>query len=127
MIPSDTVNAKYRKKNRITKSTEILRILKNGKRYSRKCLTVSVLENELSKNTVCISRFACIVPKRIYKSAVTRNTIKRYARECFRREKGYFSGSFNVVVSVGSSASECTYALVNKHILSLFKEAGLYG
>jgi ribonuclease P protein component len=71
--------ARFRKTHRLAKH-EVIELLRVGARFSRAELVIKI-----SENSVHCGRLAIAVPKRILKSAVERNTVKRVIREEFRR------------------------------------------
>ncbi len=68
------------------------RIFKQGKFVSQKFFTLGFI-----KNTLLFSRFAIVVPKKIAKSAVTRNSIKRKAAEIIRLNMDKIKTGFDMV------------------------------
>lgn len=64
------------KKNRITEEKDFDRIFKKGKSFKENFLILKIIPNSLQ-----INRFAFIISKKVSKSAVVRNKIKRQLRE----------------------------------------------
>lgn len=64
------------KKNRITEEKDFDRIFKKGKSFKENFLILKIIPNSLQ-----INRFAFIISKKVSKSAIVRNKIKRQLRE----------------------------------------------
>lgn len=79
----------FRKRQRIKKSVDVYSVIKSGKRYRYKCLSLFVLDKNRLKsfgndNTIRLSRLGIICSKKILKRAIDRNVFKRAARDFFR-------------------------------------------
>lgn len=69
----------FSRQNRLVKH-EVERLLRVGARLSRADFIVKLGENQVSRGRIAIA-----VPKRVLKSAVDRNRVKRVIRETFRQ------------------------------------------
>ncbi len=98
-------------------------VYKNGKAVRTQQLTVKYSENPHRK----LPRFAVVVSKKIIKSAVGRNRIRRRVFEIIREELPRFKKPYDVVCIV-SSAELRTMDTSELHqlIQSSFSDAGLY-
>ena len=76
------------------------RVFSRGRSVSESFLRVVYLENGLG-----FSRMAVIVKKKVGKAHV-RNRLKRLVREAYRRNKGIFPDSFDMVFVFRSEVSE---------------------
>lgn len=98
-------------------------VYKNGQAVRSRLVTVKYTENKHRKH----SRFAVVVSKKVHKSAVGRNRIRRRIYEIIRQELPGIPASHDVVVMVFSSevltlpAPELT-----ETIKQLFSQADLY-
>jgi len=98
-------------------------VYKNGQAIRSHLITVKYTSNPHRKN----SRFAVVVSKKVHKSAVGRNRIRRRIYEIIRHELPDFPSAHDVVVMVFSSevlslpAEELT-----ETIKQLFVQADLY-
>jgi len=77
---------------RIRKKSDFLFLYKNGCRYRGRYFNLVYLPNSLA-----FSRMAVVVSKKVGK-AVTRNKVKRWIRDLFRRNKDWIKGSFDIMV-----------------------------
>jgi ribonuclease P protein component len=91
----------FTRKERIIRSEDFRRVLKTGRRFSSRNLVLFRLKNETS-----FPRLGIVVKKEVG-SAVYRNRIKRYARECFRLNKHEIREAFDLIVLVKKG---CTIA-----------------
>lgn len=73
------------------------------------------------------SRFAVVVSKKVLKSAVGRNRIRRRVYEMLRLEITKFKSPVDVIVVVkNSEVKDIAYLEMETELRRLFKEAGLY-
>ena len=79
--------------NRLKKSKDIERVLKNGKRFSEGFLVIKTLPNGLDK-----TRFAFIASQKFSKKAVERNKIRRQLRETTRQNLERIKKGMDVIV-----------------------------
>ncbi len=102
------------KKHRIKRSLVFERILTQGKRSHTKNLTVIYIKNDLG-----YPRCGFMVSKKICKSAVKRNRIKRILRAIFRNNKKLFN-SFDILFRVNKDISGLKYDEIFKEIKDAF-------
>jgi ribonuclease P protein component len=74
-------------------------VYQNGQAFRSRSITVRLVQNKHRKN----SRIAVIVSKKISKSAVDRNRIRRRVYEYLRTQLSNFTDVFDIVVIVSSS------------------------
>lgn len=73
------------------------------------------------------SRFAVVVSKKVLKSAVGRNRIRRRVYEIIRHELPRFDGVFDVAVMIFSKEiKDMPHEELKTLIVDMFKEADLY-
>jgi len=98
-------------------------VYKNGQAFRSHLVTIKVTENPHRKE----SRFAVVVSKKVHKSAVGRNRIRRRIYEIIRQELPHLASVHDVAVMVFSSE---VIALPSEElkdvIIQLFTQAGLY-
>lgn len=64
---------------------------------------------KIAKNSLAISRFAVVVPNKVSKSAVRRNTLRRQYRDILYRWLPEMSPGFDVILLVSKPAVELDY------------------
>lgn len=96
------------------------KIFKQGKFVSLKFFTLGFLEN-----TLLFSRFAIIVPKKIAKLAVTRNSIKRKTTEIIRLNLEKIKIGYNIVFIAKPTIKRKNYQDLSDDIRHLLEKAGL--
>lgn len=98
-------------------------VYKNGTAQRSRYFTVKTTTNKRRKR----SRFAVVVSKKVHKSAVGRNRMRRRVYEIIRHELPRLVGTHDVVIILSSSEVIGAPALeLNEQIQHLFQEAGLY-
>ena len=98
-------------------------VFKNGRTARDRQVILKFIENPRRKN----SRFAVIVSKKIHKSAVKRNRIRRRIYEIIRQEIPQVDGVYDVAIVVSSPDLIATsHEELNQQIKSLFRRSGLY-
>ena len=73
-------------------------LYKNAGAYRSRLFTVKLVKNAQRKR----SRFSVVVSKKVHKSAVGRNRIRRRLYEILRAEYGQFNGVYDIAVIVTS-------------------------
>lgn len=74
-------------------------VYKNGEAIRSRLATLKVITNPHRKN----SRIAVVVGKKILKSAVGRNRIRRRIYEYIRQQMDHFDGNFDIAIIISSS------------------------
>lgn len=98
-------------------------VYKNGIAVRSSFATLKITPNKNRKH----SRIAVVVGKKILKSAVGRNRIRRRLYEYIRQQIPRFAGSFDIVIIV--SSSEFLTMTSNDLVLQiehLFNQSGVY-
>lgn len=106
----------------LKKSHEFQRTLKKGKWVNASLINVYVEKNQTGKNYIGIA-----VGKKVSKSSVKRNRIKRLIREAYRLNEINLEKGFNIVVIWKTS---CGIELANFHdikrdLMYSFKRIGI--
>ncbi|MCA9339191.1 ribonuclease P protein component [Candidatus Saccharibacteria bacterium] len=97
-------------------------LYRNGKIIRTPDLTLRYIQNS---NRVH-SRYTVIVSKKVLKSAVKRNRIRRRIYEIIRKENIQVQPSFDIAISVFSAdLLEVSHDELRKKITSLFKKANI--
>lgn len=97
-------------------------VYRNGEAIRSRIITTKYTKNKFRKT----SRFSVVVSKKVMKSAVGRNRIRRRIYEAIRRRLGEVAQPFDVVVLVFSSeAMTMPYGELAGLIDSQFEEAGI--
>lgn len=110
-------------KNRFHGYGSLRYVYKNGNSARSRLITVKSVDNPFREN----SRFAVVISKKIIKSAVGRNRVRRRVYEVIRSEMPKIHGVHDVVVMVfGAEVREIEHKLLVENIQELFKQSGLY-
>ncbi len=90
-------------RERIRKKKDFLFIYRKGNRYNGKYFSLIYLPSSLT-----FSRVGVVASKKIG-SAVTRNKVKRWMRELFRRNKGLFAHPVDLLIVARPEMREVTW------------------
>ena len=100
-----------------------LRYSIHGSSVRTQKITVKFVKNPYRKD----SRFAVVVSKKVLKSAVGRNRIRRRVYEIIRHELPKIDGTFDVVVMIfHKSVKDISHEELKESIINTFKEADFY-
>lgn len=98
-------------------------LYKNGKAVRSSLITVKYIENPRRKH----SRFTVVVSKKVLKSAVRRNRLRRRIYEIIRQELSTLKNSRDVAIMVFSSeVSVMDHQALTDLIKSLLSQSELY-
>ena len=100
---------------RIRKKSDFLFLYKNGCRYRGKYFNLIYLSNNLT-----FTRMAVVVSKKVGQ-AVTRNKVKRWLRELFRKNKNWIKGSFDIMIIAKKEILELPRPELRDHYLTAIK------
>jgi ribonuclease P protein component len=98
-------------RERIRKKSDFLFLYKNGCRYRGRYFNLVYFPNSLA-----FSRMAIVVSKKVGK-AVTRNKVKRWIRDLFRRNKDWIRGSFDIMIIAKKEILEISRLQLRDHYL----------
>ena len=107
--------------NRLTRSADIQQVLRQGTCLGSPQLRVCAQ----AQPAPVTSRIACVVGKKVSKSAVKRNRLKRQIREAVRLllKEGRVSSGNMIVLMAKPDMLEATYAEIADDVSSLFSRA----
>ena len=92
------------KSHRLKKNNDIVKVLKEGKKFTEKFLILKTLPNDLEE-----TRFAFIISKKFSKKAVNRNRIRRQVSEAIKDNfKTIKSGTDAVILSIPGAQERST-------------------
>jgi ribonuclease P protein component len=111
---------RFKKHNRLSKSSDFKKLYLNGIRISGYFYTAFFIPNGLEYSRIGIS-----VSRKIGK-AVVRNREKRIIREVFRKLKGNRRFSFDIVIVVKNSPSGFNSRARSKEIIRIFNWLGSF-
>lgn len=98
-------------------------VYKNGTAFRSRVVTIKVSKNPHRQH----SRFAVVISKKVLKSAVGRNRIRRRVYEVVRLELPKITAPHDVAIMIFSSeAMTMPHDELRSIIIGLFTDAGLY-
>lgn len=110
-------------KNRFHGHGSLRYVYTNGDSIRSQKIVVKFTRNSRRKD----SRFAVVVSKKVLKSAVGRNRIRRRVYEIIRKEIPRIDGTFDVVVMIfHNSVKDMPHEELRQIIVDSFKEADFY-
>lgn len=110
-------------KNRFHGHGSLRFLYKSGRSIRSPQITIKYIHNPRRKN----SRFTVVISKKIVKSAVGRNRVRRRIYEIIRLEKPTFKDNYDVAVMVFSSeVLLMSHLELTSLVKKLFSQAGLY-
>ena len=110
-------------KNRFHGHGSLRYVYSNGISIRTQKITVKFAKNPHRKD----SRFAVVVSKKVLKSAVGRNRIRRRVYEIIRHELPKIDGTFDVAVMIfHKSVKDISHEELKENIVNTFKEADFY-
>lgn len=95
--------------NRFHGHSSLNYVYKNGQSSRSRFFVLKIIENKKRKNT----RIAVVVSKKVLKSAVRRNRIRRRVYESLRYRMANFEKKFDIVLTVSNSE---VYSMPYKNI-----------
>ena len=97
-------------------------VYQNGQAFRSRMITLKMVDNKHRKN----SRIAVIISKKVLKSAVGRNRIRRRVYEYIRSQLPDFSSVFDIAVIVSSSELLMVpYEEIISQISQILNQAGI--
>ena len=110
-------------KNRFHGHGSLRYVYSNGSSVRTQKITVKFAKNPRRKD----SRFAVVVSKKVLKSAVGRNRIRRRVYEIIRHELPKIDGPLDAVVMIfHKSVKDISHEELKENIVNTFKEADFY-
>jgi len=108
----------YGPQERIKKRQEFLSLYKKGNRYKGKYFNLVYFPNDLD-----YSRMAVIVSKKIG-NAVSRNKIKRWMRDLFRRNKDLLKDHLDILIVAKREIQEASWSSLRESYISAIDSIG---
>lgn len=106
--------------NRFHGHNSLSYVYKNGQTIKSQLIILRFIKNSHRNN----SRVAVVVSKKIFKSAVKRNRIRRRVYECIRPKLNYFNDSYDIVfVIISGDILNTSYKEINNQIDQVLKQA----
>ncbi len=97
-------------------------VYKNGEAIRSRLMTIKAVANSHRK----VSRVAVVISKKVLKSAVGRNRIRRRVYEYIRSQLPFIDGAYDIAVIVSSSELlTIPYGDVSSQLDDLFSQAGV--
>lgn len=112
------MNKRLKKNERLRKRKEIQDIIR------QRPLSGELFLIHLKRSCFPFSRMAVLVRRKVG-CAVVRNKVKRRVREVFRRVKGQFQTSVEMVIRPKSPVREATFKEITEDLATLFYRQGL--
>ncbi len=98
-------------------------LFKNAQAVRSRHITVKYIANPRRK----LARFSVVVSKKVHKSAVGRNRMRRRLYEIIRQEMPRLNGTYDVALIItNSEVMGMEHAELSGGIQELFAQAGLY-
>lgn len=107
----------------LKKNYEFQKTLKRGKWYNSNLVNIYIDENNKKDNYIGIA-----VGKKVSKSSVKRNRIRRIIKEAYRLNENKIKKGINIVIVWKTSCSHelANFQVIEKDILFCFKKANLF-
>jgi len=105
------------KKNLILKKrSDIVEVLKNGKRFERGSVRIIILKDKPAS-----LKIAFLVSKRLGRKAVLRNKVKRWFREIFRTHKQYFPVPAHIIMTSAANYEDLDFNKLKNDFLEVVR------
>ncbi len=111
----------FKRINRLNKKKDIENVFKNGRASYNKIIGVKTVNNELEQ-----TRFAVIISKKVSKSAVNRNKIKRQIREIIKMQLKRIKTNKDCIIITLPPILEKKYPEIEESINKHFDKLHLY-
>ena len=108
------------KENRITKDKEFQKVYRKGEFFGTKLIHFKYMRNNLPN-----TRVGFVIGKKVHKSAVRRNLLKRRMRAVFRLNLAKIKPGYDIAVIAKPGAIELDYEEIEKNLLFALKKIKL--
>ncbi|MFH1779449.1 MAG: ribonuclease P protein component [Candidatus Omnitrophota bacterium] len=105
---------------RITRTCEFKKALKNGIAHRGKTLNLSVAQNNRG-----ISRIGICLRRENFKLAAQRNKLRRYLKEMFRLNKHIFKKGYDIIAIPKRGCVNLTFSELQDDFIETVKKAGI--
>ena len=108
--------------NRFHGHSSLRYVYKNGQVTRSHSITIKVVANPHRKQ----SRVAVVISKKVLKSAIRRNLIRRRVYECIRQKLPYLNGVYDIaVIILSSELLTVSHNDLSEQLDQLFSQAGI--
>ena len=108
--------------NRFHGHSSLRYVYKNGQVTRSHSITIKVVANPHRKQ----SRVAVVISKKVLKSAIRRNLIRRRVYECIRQKLPYLNGVYDIaIIILSSELLAVSHNDLSEQIDQLFSQAGI--
>jgi ribonuclease P protein component len=133
MIPAIDNRNTFKKKHRISKSSNLYLVYNKGRRISLSWISLSYIKrNEratISEGVLCksfvSSMIGVFIKRKVFKNSIQRNYFKRCVHEFFRCHKRSFSDAYDIVVCAEKRFPIYSRSFIRKGIEELFMKGDL--
>lgn len=109
-------------KNRFHGHSSLNYVYKNGQAFRSRSIIFKTIANTKRKD----SRIAVVVGKKVLKSSVSRNRVRRRIYELIRLKLPYFDGVYDIVAIVSSSdLLTVSFGDLSEQLTQLFNQANI--
>lgn len=108
----------FPKKNRLSKRSDVLLVLRRGRKIVTSVCDIYLLRGGLGEEP----RVAIVVSKKVSKSAVARNKVRRIFREILRTKVDTFSKDLRIVIVAKNQVLRVDKNFVESALMDAFKD-----
>lgn len=106
---------------RIKKATDFTKTYKFGKSYNQQDFYIKSL-----KSNFPVSRFAVVIPKKVTKSAVKRNTARRRVYEIIRVNITKIQPGYTIIITLKSDLKDLSPTQLKTNIIKALQTLKIY-
>lgn len=108
------------RKNRLHLQRDIERVRKTGRAIRGELFMLRFVSGQSN-----VSRFCCIVSKKVSKKAVERNRVARWTRESIKSYLLPIEGAYDIIIYAQRGIASCSFKFCEKEMFSLFQRANI--
>lgn len=102
------ISHRFKKESKLIKADEFSSVFNFRKRYTTQYVVIHYQPNDLNQ-----SRLGLVASKKVAKSAVVRNYMRRVIRECFRQNPLVHTLSYDFVIRINKPFNPAQFKQVN--------------